>query len=61
MLGITRDHKKTNSYLFKTEETLESGPKMFPDGQYESWSECQRLLLYAKEVGKSTFDQDEED
>jgi hypothetical protein len=34
---------------------------MFPDGQYESWSECQRLLLHAKEVAKSTFDQDEED
>jgi hypothetical protein len=27
--------------------------QMFPDGQYESWSECQRLLPHAKEVMKS--------
>ncbi|KAJ5938334.1 hypothetical protein N7466_001468 [Penicillium verhagenii] len=35
--------------------------EMFPDGEYESWNECQRLLPHAKEVTKSTSNQHEED
>ncbi|CAG7933712.1 unnamed protein product [Penicillium olsonii] len=35
--------------------------QMFPDGQYESWTECQKLLPHAKEVMKSTSDEHEED
>lgn len=35
--------------------------QMFPDGQYESWTECQKLLPHAKEVTKSTSDEHEED
>jgi Tfp pilus assembly protein PilF len=35
--------------------------EMFPDGQYESWNECQRLLPHAKEVTKPICDLDDED
>ncbi|KAJ5751290.1 hypothetical protein N7533_008318 [Penicillium manginii] len=35
--------------------------EIFPDGQYESWTECQRLLPHAKEVIKSISTQHEED
>jgi tetratricopeptide (TPR) repeat protein len=35
--------------------------KMFPNREYESWKECQRLLSHAKEVTRSICDQDEED
>ncbi|KAJ5765936.1 hypothetical protein N7520_005495 [Penicillium odoratum] len=35
--------------------------KMFPDGQYESWTECQRLLPHAKEVMKSISSANKED
>ena len=34
---------------------------MFPDGQYESWTKYQKLLLYAKEVMKSISGEHEED
>jgi tetratricopeptide (TPR) repeat protein len=34
---------------------------IFPDGQYESWKECQRLLSHAKEVTRSICNQHEED
>jgi hypothetical protein len=35
--------------------------QMFPDGAYESWAECQRLLPHAKKVMKSISDEDEDD
>ncbi|KAJ5366097.1 hypothetical protein N7541_000038 [Penicillium brevicompactum] len=35
--------------------------EMFPDGQYESWNECQRLLPHAKEVTNPICDTDDED
>jgi Tfp pilus assembly protein PilF len=35
--------------------------QVFPNGQYESWTECQRLLPHAKEVMKSISDAHEED
>jgi tetratricopeptide (TPR) repeat protein len=35
--------------------------EMFPDGEYESWNECQRLLPHAKEVTKPICDTDDED
>ncbi|CAG7933708.1 unnamed protein product, partial [Penicillium olsonii] len=35
--------------------------EMFPDGQYESWNECQRLLPHAKEVTKPICDTADED
>ena len=35
--------------------------QMFPDGEYESWTECQRLLPHAKEVVKSISDEHEDD
>jgi tetratricopeptide (TPR) repeat protein len=35
--------------------------EIFPDGQYESWTECQRLLPHAKEVMKLVSNGHEED
>ncbi|KAJ6003890.1 hypothetical protein N7540_013172 [Penicillium herquei] len=35
--------------------------QIFPNGQYESWSECQRLLPHAIEVMKSISEEHEED
>ncbi|OQD78945.1 hypothetical protein PENANT_c070G01951 [Penicillium antarcticum] len=35
--------------------------EMFPDGQYESWNKCQKLLPHAKEVTKPICDTDDED
>ncbi|KAJ5366092.1 hypothetical protein N7541_000033 [Penicillium brevicompactum] len=35
--------------------------EIFPNGQYESWNECQRLLPHAKEVTKPICDTDDED
>ncbi|KAJ6016427.1 hypothetical protein N7540_011018 [Penicillium herquei] len=35
--------------------------EMFPDGEYESWAECQRLLPHAEEVMKPICDADDED
>jgi tetratricopeptide (TPR) repeat protein len=35
--------------------------QMFPNGQYESWTQCQRLLPHAKEVIKLIFDRHDED
>ncbi|KAJ6003887.1 hypothetical protein N7540_013169 [Penicillium herquei] len=35
--------------------------EMFPDGEYESWAKCQRLLPHAKEVMKSISDDHKED
>ncbi|KAJ5154819.1 uncharacterized protein N7500_010258 [Penicillium coprophilum] len=35
--------------------------QIFPDGEYESWTECQRLLPHAKEVVKSISDEHEDD
>jgi hypothetical protein len=32
--------------------------QMFPDGAYESWAGCQRLLPHAKKVMKSISDED---
>jgi hypothetical protein len=34
--------------------------QMFPNGEYESWTECQRLLPHAKEVVKSVSDKHED-
>ncbi|KAJ5600860.1 hypothetical protein N7450_001927 [Penicillium hetheringtonii] len=35
--------------------------QIFPDGQYESWTECKRLLPHAKEVVKSKSSDSKED
>jgi tetratricopeptide (TPR) repeat protein len=35
--------------------------RVFPNGEYESWAECQRLLPHAKEVMKPISDEREED
>ncbi|KAJ5630438.1 uncharacterized protein N7484_010538 [Penicillium longicatenatum] len=35
--------------------------QIFPNGKYESWTECQRLLPHAKDVMKSNYDIDDED
>ncbi|KAJ6118319.1 hypothetical protein N7471_013786 [Penicillium samsonianum] len=43
------------------EKSLAIMAKIFPDGQYKSWTECQRLLPHAKEVMKSTSDEHDED
>ncbi|KAJ6118297.1 hypothetical protein N7471_013764 [Penicillium samsonianum] len=43
------------------EKSLAIMAKIFPDGQYKSWTECQKLLPHAKEVMKSTSDEHDED
>jgi hypothetical protein len=35
--------------------------EMFPNGEYDNWPECQRLLPYAREVMKSISDEHRED
>ncbi|KAJ5774723.1 hypothetical protein N7457_009619 [Penicillium paradoxum] len=35
--------------------------QIFPDGRYETWIECQVLLLHAKEVVKSISDEHKDD
>jgi hypothetical protein len=35
--------------------------EIFPDGQYENWTQCQRLLPHAKEVMKSISDAHKDD
>ena len=35
--------------------------QMFPNGEYETWTECRRLLPHAREAVKSTFNTDEDD
>ncbi|KAJ5884884.1 hypothetical protein N7495_009394 [Penicillium taxi] len=35
--------------------------RVFPDGQFESWTKCRSLLAHAKSVLKSIYDEDDED
>jgi tetratricopeptide (TPR) repeat protein len=35
--------------------------RMFPDGKYETWTQCRSLLAHAKSVLKSIYDVDDED
>ena len=35
--------------------------RVFPDGNYESWTQCRSLLAHAKSVLKSIYDVDDKD
>lgn len=51
-------HQQLYGWLAKSRRNM---ARLFPDGQYESWSQCRLLLAHAKSVLKPTHYVDDED
>ncbi|KAL5360970.1 hypothetical protein BJX96DRAFT_175795 [Aspergillus floccosus] len=48
-----QQHQQLQSWQIKSREIM---ARVFPDGNYESWTQCRRLLAHAKSVLTSTND-----